>query len=178
MVKAAASWPHRDPAAGGWVVPLPTIDPQTVLRSARELDRYGPQFTYGHHLVVRRLPGLAGMAAGAAAAVALAQLAPTRKLLLTLKRPGQGPTPEQREQGWFRVRFVGEGGGKRVVVEVSGGDPGYGETAKMLAESALCLAHDDLPERAGQLTPAVAMGQVLIERLQRAGIEFRVLQTE
>jgi short subunit dehydrogenase-like uncharacterized protein len=45
----------------------------------------------------------------------------------------------------------------------------------MLAESALCLAHDELPERSGQLTPAVAMGQSLIDRLMRAGIQFRVL---
>ena len=60
------------------------------------------------------------------------------------------------------------------MTEVSGGDPGYGETSKMLAESALCLARDKLQERAGQLTPAVAMGQPLIDRLQRAGIGFRV----
>jgi short subunit dehydrogenase-like uncharacterized protein len=59
--------------------------------------------------------------------------------------------------------------------EVSGGDPGYTETSKMLAESALCLAHDDLPERAGQLTPAVAMGPMLRRRLEAAGIEFKVL---
>lgn len=58
--------------------------------------------------------------------------------------------------------------------EVAGGDPGYGETAKMLAESALCLAHDALPEVAGQLTTAVAMGDALIARLQKAGITFRV----
>ena len=72
--------------------------------------------------------------------------------------------------------MAGEGGGKRVVAEVSGGDPGYGETSKMLAESALCLAHDQLPERSGQLTPAVAMGQALIDRLQRAGIGFEVVE--
>jgi short subunit dehydrogenase-like uncharacterized protein len=63
------------------------------------------------------------------------------------------------------------------MTSVSGGDPGYGETSKMLAESALCLAHDDLPQRAGQLTPAVAMGQALIDRLQRQGISFEVLQS-
>jgi short subunit dehydrogenase-like uncharacterized protein len=74
------------------------------------------------------------------------------------------------------VRFVGEGGGERVVTMVSGGDPGYGETSKMLAESALCLAQDELPETSGQLTPAVAMGDVLIARLQRAGISFEVLE--
>ena len=62
-----------------------------------------------------------------------------------------------------------------MIAQVSGGDPGYGETSKMLAESALCLAHDELPELAGQLTTAVAMGQALIDRLVSAGIEFRVL---
>jgi short subunit dehydrogenase-like uncharacterized protein len=72
--------------------------------------------------------------------------------------------------------MVGDANGKRVVTEVSGGDPGYGETSKMLAESALCLAHDNLPETAGQVTTAVAMGDALIGRLQRAGIGFTVLE--
>ena len=58
--------------------------------------------------------------------------------------------------------------------KVKGGDPGYGETAKMLAESALCLAFDDLPETAGQVTTAQAMGGPLIARLQAAGISFDV----
>ncbi|MFE2633177.1 saccharopine dehydrogenase, partial [Streptomyces sp. NPDC059374] len=74
-------------------------------------------------------------------------------------------------------RFVGEGGGRRVFTEVSGGDPGYGETAKMFAESALCLAFDELPETAGQVTTAVAMGGALTERLRAAGITFRVAAT-
>ncbi len=174
-VRGAARAPHRDEAAGGWVLAMPTIDPQTVLRSARALDRYGPDFTYGQYLVLERLPALAGMASGVGAALALAQLSPTRKVLLALKRSGQGPSAQQRAQGWFRVRFVGDGGGARVLTEVSGGDPGYTETAKMLAESALCLAYDDLPDRAGQLTPAVALGQALIDRLLRAGISFRTI---
>lgn len=88
--------------------------------------------------------------------------------------PGRGPDAERRARSWFTVRFVGEGGGRRVLTEVAGGDPGYGETAKMLAESALCLAHDALPEAAGQLTTASAMGDALIARLQKAGITFRV----
>ena len=125
----------------------------------------------------KHLPVLVGMTAGAGIAVALAQVGPTRDLLLKLKDPGEGPTPEQRERGWFKVRFAGDADGKRVVTEVSGGDPGYGETSKMLAESALCLANDELPERAGQLTPAVAMGQPLIDRLTRAGIVFRVVDS-
>ncbi len=177
-VKGVAGAPHRDASAGGWVVPFPTIDPQTVLRSARALDRYGPEFTYSHYLVVKRLAVLAGMTAGAGAAIALAQLPPTREALLKLKSSGAGPSPEQRKKSWFRVRFVGRADRKRIVTQVSGGDPGYGETSKMLAESALCLAHDELPERAGALTPAVAMGQSLLERLKRAGIDFRVLEGE
>jgi short subunit dehydrogenase-like uncharacterized protein len=158
------------------VVPFPTIDPQTVLRSAKALDRYGPDFSYSHYLVVKNLPVALGVGAGAAALIALAQLPPTRDLLLKWKDPGEGPSPEQREKGWFKVRMRGDGGAKRVVTEVSGGDPGYGETSKMLAESALCLAHDELPETAGQVTTAVAMGQRLIDRLERAGIRFEVVQ--
>ena len=171
-VRGVQGKPHRDDEAGGWVAPFPTIDPQTVLRSARALDRYGPDFSYSHYVVVKQLPILVGMGVGAGAVIALAQLKPTRDLLLKLKDPGEGPTPEQREKAWFKVKMVGEGGGKRVVAEVTGGEPGYGETSKMLAESALCLAHDDLPDRAGQLTPAVAMGDALTTRLQAAGIGF------
>jgi short subunit dehydrogenase-like uncharacterized protein len=74
------------------------------------------------------------------------------------------------------MRFVGEGGGSRVVTEVSGGDPGYGETAKMLAESALCLAFDDNPPTAGSVTTATAMATNLVDRLTRAGIRFDVLE--
>ena len=109
---------------------------------------------------------------------ALAPLPPTRKLLLKVKSPGEGPDEGERARSWFKVKFVGEGGGERVVTEVAGGDPGYGETSKMLAESALCLAFDQgLPESAGQVTTAEAMGDALIERLQRAGISFRRLDS-
>ncbi len=173
-VRGVLGRPHNARSAGGWVVPFPTIDPQHVLRSARALDRYGPDFTYEHYLVVKHLPMVGGLAVGAGLGVALTQLAPTRDLLLKLKDAGEGPTPEQRAKAWFNIRIEAEGGGKRLAAEVSGGDPGYGETSKMLAESALCLARDQLPERAGQLTPAVAMGQALIERLVAAGIRFEL----
>ncbi|GAC1573811.1 MAG: saccharopine dehydrogenase NADP-binding domain-containing protein [Candidatus Dormibacteria bacterium] len=166
--------PRRVAAAGGWALPAPTIDPQVVLHSAAALERYGPDFRYGHYIVVRQLPVAAGLALGTGALVALASLPPTRKALLTLKSPGDGPTPEQREKAWFKVRFIGEGGGQRVVCEVTGGDPGYGETSKMLAESALCLARDELAPTAGQVTPAQAMGDALIARLQAAEIGFAV----
>jgi len=174
-VRGAAGRPRHSDEAGGWIVPFPTIDPQTVLRSARALDRYGPEFTYSHYLVLKNPAMLAGFMGGAGALVALAQLPPTRKLLLRFKDPGEGPSPEQRERSWFKVRFAAQANGTRILTQVSGGDPGYGETSKMLAESALCLAHDELPQTAGQVTPAVAMGRSLLDRLQRTGIKFEVL---
>jgi short subunit dehydrogenase-like uncharacterized protein len=61
-----------------------------------------------------------------------------------------------------------------VFTEVAGCDPGYGETAKVCAESALCLALDDLPRTSGQVTTAQAMGDALIDRLRAAGLTFRV----
>jgi len=159
----------------GWAVPLPTIDPQIVARSGRALSRYGPDFTYRHHALVKRLPVALGGAAVVGGMVALAQLAPTRKLLLDRIDPGQGPSPQRRAKSWFTARFVGTGGGKRVVTEVAGGDPGYDETAKMLAESALCLAFDDNPVTSGQTTTAAAMGDNLLRRLTDAGIRGRGL---
>jgi short subunit dehydrogenase-like uncharacterized protein len=170
-----AAKPHRE--LGYWAVPMPTIDPQVVARSARALERYGPDFTYGHYAGVKSLPVAVGGVAGVASLFAAAQVPPVRKVLLGRLSPGDGPSESEREKGWFKVRFVGEGGGKRVVTMVSGGDPGYGETSKMLAESALCLAQDDLPQTAGQVTTAVAMGDALIARLQRAGIAFEVLES-
>lgn len=177
-VRAVGGRPGYDRSVDRWVLPLPVIDPQIVVRSARALPRYGPDFSYGHFLAVRNPLILGGLAAGAAAAFALAQLPPTRDLLLRLRRPGDGPSAEQRKRGWFRLRFVADGGARRVVTEVAGGDPGYGETAKMLGESALCLVNDRLPATAGQVTTAVAFGDALRGRLERAGIAFRLLHRQ
>jgi short subunit dehydrogenase-like uncharacterized protein len=176
-VRSAPARLRRDERLGGWTVPLPTIDGAVVRRSAAALDRYGPDFAYGHHMVAKRLATIGGIGAAVGTAGALAQLPPTRKLLLKLKAPGEGPSEAERERSWFKVTFVGEGGGKRVVTEVSGGDPGYGETSKMLAESGLCLAFDDLPATSGQVTTAAAMGDALLGRLQEAGMSFRVVET-
>lgn len=177
QIHAAPARIHHDESLGGWTVPLPTIDGAIIRRSAAALDRYGPDFTYGHHMVAKHLATVGAIAGGVGTVGLLAQLPPTRKLLLKLKAPGEGPSEAERERSWFKVTFVGEGGGKRVVTEVSGGDPGYSETSKMLAESGLCLAFDELPERAGQLTTAVAMGDALLTRLQKAGIAFRVVES-
>jgi short subunit dehydrogenase-like uncharacterized protein len=166
---------HYERELKTWVVPFPSIDPLVVRRSAAALDRYGPDFRYGHYVQIKSLGTVAGLIGGVGALFALAQLKPTRDWLLSRKSSGEGPTPEQRAKAWFRVRFRGEAGGKRVMTEVSGGDPGYGETSKMLAESALCLAFDTLPKRGGQLTPAAAMGNALMERLKKNGIKFTVL---
>ncbi|MFI6023591.1 MULTISPECIES: saccharopine dehydrogenase family protein [unclassified Streptomyces] len=174
---APAGAPRFDGEIGAWALPLPTIDAQIVRRSAKALERYGPDFRYRHYAAVRRLPMALGGITAVGAVAAAAQLPPARRWLSDRLRPGEGPSEEKRARSWFRVRFVGEGGGRRVYTEVSGGDPGYGETAKMFAEAALSLAFDDLPATAGQVTTAQAMGDALIERLRGAGIGFRVAAT-
>jgi short subunit dehydrogenase-like uncharacterized protein len=164
-----------NPVGQGWALTAPTIDVDTVLRSARALDRYGPDFRYGLSFVTRRVTGAAGIAGGLGVLAVLAQVPPIRSALLRLKDPGDGPDAARRERSWFTARFTGRVGAEsepRVVCEVRGGDPGYGETSKMLAESALCLAHDELPETRGMVTPAVAMGQALIDRLSQVGMVF------
>ncbi|MFF9909762.1 saccharopine dehydrogenase family protein [Streptomyces sp. NPDC013457] len=172
--RAPLGGPRFSRETGTWALPLPTIDAQVVERSARALEAYGPDFRYRHYASVKTLPMALGGTAVIGAGVAAAQLAPVRRWLMDRYEPGQGPSAERRARSWFSVRFVGEGGGRRVFTEVSGGDPGYGETAKILAESALCLALDDLPKTSGQLTTAVAMGDALLGRLREAGIRFRV----
>ncbi|MGW6523843.1 MULTISPECIES: saccharopine dehydrogenase family protein [unclassified Streptomyces] len=166
--------PRFAPEVGAWALPLPTIDPQIVLRSARALPRYGPDFRYRHYAAVRRLPVAVGGVAAVGTLAAAAQLPPARRWLSDRLKPGEGPSAQKRARSWFSVRFVGEGGGRRVCTEVAGGDPGYDETAKMFAEAALALACDDLPPTAGQVTTAVAMGDALTGRLTRAGVRFRV----
>ncbi len=163
---------------GGWTSPMPTLDPQIVLRSAASLEAYGPDFSYAHHVVHASLFHMLAAAWVFGWLALLARFAPTRALLLKLvKKSGQGPTQAQMDRGWFKVRFVAQCDGQTLQTEVAGGDPGYGETSKMLAESALCLALDGdaLPARAGVLTTAEAMGDALIARLQRAGLTFRVV---
>lgn len=180
-VRGIPGRPHNEPLAGGWVVPVPTVDPQNVLRSARLNPVYGPDFSYSHFIVTKRLSTTIGLGLGVAVVMTLAQLGPTRRLVLRLKSPGSGPSPERRARSFFRVRFIADYGdaqaSRRLTTEVRGGDPGYGETSKMLAESALALAFDaNLPQRGGgQWTPALALGQPLIDRLERAGIEFNVV---
>jgi len=165
----------RDPDTGWWVAPMPTIDPLIVAESARQLPRYGPDFHYSHNWAGDSPVALAGLLGGVGALVAAAQVPAARRALRRLRPSGSGPSAEQRQAAWFAVRFVGDGGGSRVVTEVAGGDPGYTETAKMISEAALSLALDDLPATAGQVTTASALGPALRTRLEAAGMTFTVL---
>lgn len=165
---------ERKNAFDAWAVPFPTIDPQVVRRTAKLNDEYGPDFKYGHYVLVKKLPKAIAGIAGVGGIMLGAQLKWTREQLFKIKDPGQGPSEREMEKGWFRVRFIGSANGLHAWTEVRGGDPGYGETSKMLAESAICLVKDSKksPQNYGVVTPGAAMGDALIERLQKAGIEF------
>ena len=174
--RAVSGKPHRDPELGYWLLPLPTIDPFVVARSGAALPSYGPDFQYSHYAGTKTLRYAVGGAAVVAAMFGAAQVPPLRNFILGRIPQGEGPDEKRRAKSWFRVDFVGEGDGRTVHTRVSGGDPGYDETAKMLAESALCLALDDNPATAGQVTTAQAMGENLLARLQAAGIRFEVVE--
>lgn len=169
---------HRVEELGAYGVPLPTIDPAIVLASARRLEVYGPDFRYGHFAQVRTLGMVAAGVAGVAAFGAMASTAPTRALLRRLlPSQGEGPTAEQRAAGRFVVTFLARAGATRLRTRVSGGDPGYDETAKMLGEAALSLAGDPDPGVTGVLTPAVALGEPYRARLRDRGIAFEVVES-
>jgi len=92
-------------------------------------------------------------------------------------QPGEGPSKEERENGNYEAIFVAQTeSGDLLMTSVTGDrDPGYGSTSKMLAESALCLLHNPELASGGIWTPAAAMGQTLIDRLEgNAGISFKV----
>jgi short subunit dehydrogenase-like uncharacterized protein len=177
-VRAQGGRPTRDSVLGYWLLPLPTIDPFIVKRSAAALADYGPEFTYSHYAGFKSLRYAAGAVAGMSALLGAIQVPPLRNQLKKRVPQGSGPSDAKRGRSWFTVEFVGEGGGRRVVTKVAGGDPGYTETAKMLAESALCLAFDPNPGTSGQVTTATAMGDNLRERLTKAGISFTLVKDE
>jgi short subunit dehydrogenase-like uncharacterized protein len=92
-------------------------------------------------------------------------------------QPGEGPSKEERENGSYEAIFVAQTeSGELLMTSVTGDrDPGYGSTSKMLAESALCLLQNPELASGGIWTPAAAMGQALIDRLEtNAGISFKV----
>jgi short subunit dehydrogenase-like uncharacterized protein len=170
--RAVKGKPRRDSELGYWLLPLPTIDPVVVARSGAALPAYGPEFRYSHFAGTRTLRYALGGAALVGGIVAAAQVRPLREALGRRLPQGDGPSERRRATSWFTVDLVGETGDRRLHTRVSGGDPGYSETATMLAESALSLAFDDNPPTAGQVTTAQAMGDHLLGRLQRAGLTF------
>jgi short subunit dehydrogenase-like uncharacterized protein len=172
-----------------WTAPFFMAPVNTrIVRRSNALLQYGKAFRYRETMSLPR--GAKGWAAGYATTMGLgafllsATLRPTRALLarFVLPKPGEGPSAEARARGHFTVRFVGSGtdasgAALRLRATVKGtSDPGYGETAKMLGESALCLAADARAtgERFGVLTPASAMGMTLVRRLRARGMTFDV----
>jgi short subunit dehydrogenase-like uncharacterized protein len=173
--KAVGGKPHRDKELGFWLLPLPTIDPAVVAHSGAALASYGPRFRYTHYAGTKTLRYAAGGMGAAGAVAVAAQVPPLRNFLLGKVKQGDGPDESRRAKSWFTVDFVAEGDGRTIHTQVKGGDPGYTETAKMLAESALCLLFDDNPDVAGSVTTAQAMGDNLMARLVAAGITFQVV---
>ncbi len=173
--RAVAGKPHRDRVLGLWLLPLPTIDPFVVARSGVSLPSYGPDFRYSHYAGLKTLRYTVGGVLAVGGLAVSAQIPPLRNFLKGRIKQGDGPSKSRRDKSWFTVDFVGESAGRTVRTRVSGGDPGYDETAKMLAESALCLALDDNPQTSGQVTTAYAMAENLLTRLQKAGISFDVV---
>ncbi len=181
-----------DKDLGRWTAPfvMSAINTRIVRRSNALLGgAYGPDFRYSESMSfpkgAKGLLGASLLTAGLGAFVAAAAFAPTRELLAkrVLPKAGEGPSKEKRDAGYFEVHLLAEtevdesAKKERLAGKVVGtSDPGYGETAKMLGESALCLASDTahLEDRFGVLTPASAMGMHLVERLRAAGMTFAV----
>lgn len=178
-----------DTEIGMWTGPfvMAPVNMQVVRRSNALLDfAYGRDFSYEERMSFGSGPrGLirATTVTGAVSAFfSGASIEPIRKLLQKkLPQPGEGPDREARDAGFFVTRFVAVGvdadgihRGLRAKV-VGEKDPGYGETAKMISEAALCLAHDELDAPGGVRTPASTMGMTLVRRLQAAGMTFEIV---
>lgn len=158
-----------------WAVPLPIIDVDVVCRSAESQPHlYGHPFRYGHFYGVRRFSRVTSLALGVGAFGLGAQLPGVKQWMARWTPAGSGPDPEARNQHWFWLHLRGVRGEEVRGYRVAGGDPGYTETAKMLAEAAVCAAQSEtaLPDAAGVLTPVQAFGDVLLHRLRRAGLHF------
>lgn len=162
--------PEYDSAVGAWVAPfiMAPINTKNVHRTNFLTGhRYGADFVYDEMMIA---PGIGEM--GKAAAEAIAKINPLAGD--HGPKPGEGPSKEERESGFYDLIFIGEMNGERVECVVTGDrDPGYGSTSKMIAESAICLV-EDLPESAGGIwTAGALMAEPLIRRLEaRAGLRF------
>jgi short subunit dehydrogenase-like uncharacterized protein len=176
--------PTRDPLLGRWVAPfvMSSYNTRIVRRSNALLGHaYGPGFRYREVMNVGTgpfAPVLAGgVTAGVGALAAGMALPGTRQLLdRVLPKPGEGPSEKVREKGHFRIEVhTRTSTGARYVATVAAkGDPGYAATAVMFGQSGLCLGTDALTSGGGVLTPAVAMGGALVERLRAQGFELSV----
>ncbi len=178
--------PAWDPDFEQWTAPfvMAGVNTKVVRRTNALLDFvYGKGFRYDEAVLMGT--GATGMvkAAGTATAqgggMAAAALAPVRRMLAQRLPPGEGPSKEKRESGYFDLRILAldpDDPSRRVHARVKGDrDPGYGSTSKMLGESAVSLAKDDLGVAGGFWTPAAAMGDALLERLPaKAGVTFEL----
>ena len=177
-----------DEHAKSWLAPfmMAAINTRIVHRSnALSGKAYGEQFYY--HEATLTGDSKAGekrakrMATGFKLFNFATAISPIRWLLerFVLAKPGEGPSPEEQLNGEFDLRFRGQTEqGEVVKVKVTGDrDPGYGSTAKMISQAAMCLAFDiDHQTPGGFWTPATLLGDTLIERLQtHAGLTFEVL---
>jgi short subunit dehydrogenase-like uncharacterized protein len=181
-------WVRYDADLGSWIGPFIMADFNTrVVRRSNALQgwAYGRRFRYREVIGFGAGPVAAARAAAVAtalkgAAVALA-FRPSRALAGQLvPMLGEGPSEKTRRTGYFRIQIDGRtSDGARYLAKVEArGDPGSAATSVMLAESALCLALDGdrLPDRAGVLTPATALGAALAGRLRSAGQTLSVQQ--
>jgi short subunit dehydrogenase-like uncharacterized protein len=170
----------------GWTGPfvMARINTRVVRRSNMLLDyAYGRDFSYSE--VVAFGKSRKGWLMGGAMTASLGMFAtgmifaPTRELLMrfVLPKPGQGPSPEQQRSGFFSIELIGRSAaGETLRAKVGAHGDAYSQTAKMVSEAALAMVFDGdrLPQRAGALTPASALGQPLIERLRAANMTFDV----
>lgn len=163
--------PYYDDTLGSWVAPfiMAAINTKNVHRS-NYLNNYayGKSFQYDEMMITG--PGEKGEA--------VAKHVAQDKSLASDDgpKPGEGPSKEERENGFYDVLFTGStSSGEMLAVSVKGDkDPGYGSTSKMISESALCLCKD-VSLNGGFYTPAAALGNKLIDRLtQKAGLTFTI----
>jgi short subunit dehydrogenase-like uncharacterized protein len=171
------------PGLRGWKAPfvMASYNTRVVRRSNALQDwAYGKQFRYREVMSVGNSvasPVIAGaVSAGLGAMVVGMTFLPKKVLDKILPKPGDGPSPKAQENGRFTIDVyttTTSGAHYRSRVKAQG-DPGYKATAVMLGESALTLVHnrDELPDAAGVLTPATAMGDALVARLVDAGFEI------